>query len=289
MLVANTALGSGPLPLTRRDILPEVESPLLLTANNLPVTSQEHLDERDTKNTHQSMTAGQKRTKDVQRSDSYRRATERLSVHDSVEEIREELEGYIGEENKRKDNNDLNHASSNVTNKSKKESLFSLRIFSKKSGTDASSDTDDNQSSAQLGRKKKSVFIRLKERLEIAFIKDRNEQNRRGEKQKHTKELSARDTRKIFRRKGHKRREERRKTAEDTISQEGNKSARSCEPGFKGRNEPTESQSESQHSPGLFRKDIFKTLRDSVRRKSQCKFSTYLFFFQYQKKIRSVL
>lgn len=132
MLVANTALGSGPLPLTRRDILPEVESPLLLTANNLPVTSQEHLDERDTKNTHQSMTAGQKRTKDVQRSDSYRRATERLSVHDSVEEIREELEGYIGEESKRKDNNDLNHASSNVTNKSKKESLFSLRIFFKK-------------------------------------------------------------------------------------------------------------------------------------------------------------
>lgn len=265
MLVANTALASGTLPLTRRDILPEVESPLLLAANNFPTTSQEHLNERDTKNTHPSMTAGQKRENEIKRSNSYRRATDRLSVQDSAK-VREEFKGYFGEDNKRKDDNNLTHASSNVTHKSKKESLFPLRIFSKKSGTDASSDTDDDQSSVRLGRKKKSVFIRLKERLEFAFIKDRNEHNRRGEKQKHSNDLSASDTKKTYRRKSQKKGEERRKTAQDTVSQEDNKSAQPCEP---GQYEPTESQSESQHSPGLFRKDnIFKTLRDSFRRKS---------------------
>lgn len=280
------------IPMTKRDSLSTSGSRLSLISNNSNASNQKHLEEHDSKNTHLSMTAGQKRTTEIKRTDSYRRATARQSVYDNedvfapseeVEKINSSVNGegrrkYNTLPIRREDNNNVIDASNNCNHKSKKEKvrLFNLQTSnSVRSGTYPSPDTDDDQRSVQPERKKKSGFKRFKERLVLTFRKNDTERKWRSEKQKQSKDHSSSKHSKSGRRKSHKSdKHETEKLQHDRTERDVN-SNRSCEDGFKGQNgSACEGQSNtkviSQTSPGKIRRElnIFKSFRDSFRRKS---------------------
>ena len=175
------------IPMTKRDSLSTNASRLSLISDNSSASNSKHLIDKD----H----SGHKRTRKAQRSESYKRATQGLSVFEDLcaqngpREIRltsktkEDRRKYntlpIGKEN----NNNVVDVKSrqNDHKKTKKEKLN--RNSSVKSGTYPSPDTDDSPYSVEPERKKKSGFKRFKERLVLTFRKDARERKRRLEKE----------------------------------------------------------------------------------------------------------
>lgn len=176
------------IPMTKRDSLSTNASRLSLISTNSNASNSKHLNDND-----QSV---QKRTRKAQRTESYKRATQGLSVFEDLcaqngpREIRinsrttEERRKYntlpVGKEN---NNNIVDVSNSNHRTQKEKHSQFVERNTSVKSGTYPSPDTDDSPYSVEPERKKKSGFKRFKERLVLTFRKDARERKRRLEKE----------------------------------------------------------------------------------------------------------
>ena len=270
--------------MTKRESVSTSGSRLSLISNSSNASNHKHLDERDTKTTRPP--TGRKRTKEVKRTDSYRRATEGQSVYDDFGEYipttgRQGANNYASEDSRRKyntlpirreDNNNVIGTSNTLNHKTKKDSPFVLRNSSVKSGTYPSPDTDDDQRSVPPERKKKSAFKRFKERLALTFTKDTIERNRRGDKQKQCKDLSATEHRKSGRRKSHRSDKETTGKLQHNVKQGGDRSSHFSDDRLKGQN----GSAKSQTSAEKIRKEsnIFKSFRNSLRRKSppECKY-----------------
>ena len=176
------------IPMTKRDSLSTTASRLSLISTNSNASNSKHLNDND-----QSV---QKRTRKAQRTESYKKATQGLSVFEDFcaqngpREIRlnsrtkEERRKYntlpIGTEN---NNNVIDVKTSNHKAQKDKHSQFVERNTSVKSGTYPSPDTDDAPYSVEPERKKKSGFKRFKERLVLTFRKDARERKRRLDKE----------------------------------------------------------------------------------------------------------
>ena len=164
--------------------------------NNRRVSAEERKEFKDSDfvNSHPNMVAGKKRTiKKVKRTDSYKQALNRQSAC-------KDLETDIP-----CDNSNIKHKKRDAESRAKYNTLpikmdavvtdskpdvkrkkrpdhndydQFQRTASQKSGTFPSPDTDDDQSSIQPERKKKSAFKRMKERLIQTFRKDRNKETK---------------------------------------------------------------------------------------------------------------
>lgn len=265
------------IPMTKRDSISTSGSRQSLTSNNPNASHHKHSAERD----QSSVSSGQKRSHAIKRTNSYRIATERDSVYEIGDEISSEVLKAINNSTnganrqkyntlplRREDNNNVickHHA------ENERERQWKLRSsnLSNRSGAYPSSDTDDDHLSVQPERKKKSAFKRFKERLVLALMKDDKETQIRKEK----KRLKA--NRKGTRRKNHKSDKPETKKQKSDINETHTSATHSSkdrlqeEKYFKCEEEPN-SNFLSQDSPVTNRKgpNIFKSLRDSFRRKS---------------------
>lgn len=178
--------------MTKRESVSTTGSRLSLISNTSNASNQKHLDEKGSAST--------KRTKKVERTESYKRAIERQSVYEDLYVSQEEraiqtVSKSREDDDRRKyntlplrretNNNEMDNSTCNHKAKKEKHSPFVVRNSSVKSGTYPSPDTDDDQYSVEPERKKKSTFKRFKERLILTFRKDDKERKRRREKEKY--------------------------------------------------------------------------------------------------------
>ena len=267
MSATNVVQRHRTIPMTKKDSLSTNGSRLSLISNNSNASNPKHLNEKE----H----TGHKRARKAQRSESYKRATQGLSVFEDTcaqngaREIRltsrtkEERRKYntlpIGKES---NNNVVDVDTSNHKTHKGKPSPFVVRNSSVKSGTYPSPDTDDDQYSVEPERKKKSAFKRFKERLVLTFRMDDRERKRRQEKDKYSDSLN----RKSGRKKSSK--SDNHDTEKNKTDKNGTHSNHTHSPGVQERNV-------TQDSSEKIRKElnIFKSFRDSLRRKSppECK------------------
>ncbi|WAR07134.1 hypothetical protein MAR_017092 [Mya arenaria] len=161
---------------------------------NGAVGNQRHWGEKDFVNTNTEMVTGKKRTtKKVKRTDSYKQALNRESASDLindgpeiVSETRHRItDGTVHEDRKKYNTLPIKPGNSQpllvpsvvkqklVIGRSRTKNEFE-RSASQKSGTYPSPDTDDEQRSTRLDKKKKSKFTRMKERLIHTFKKDKD-------------------------------------------------------------------------------------------------------------------
>lgn len=204
------------IPMTKRESVASNGARVtLLNKGGNHISTSKRLDSKDFINTNPNMVAGKKRspraTKKVKRTDSYKIALNRDSVHSTLDdsainEISLNTNGHtsgLPRSEDRKKYNTLPRTIPSIetitvetkrhkreSDHSKKRSEFD-RNASQRSGTCPSPDTDTDQQSVMTDRKKKSAFKRMKERLILTFKRDRDRENASGDK-KGTKRGSSR-------------------------------------------------------------------------------------------------
>ena len=258
--------------MTKRESVSTNGSRLSLISNNSNASNQKSVPASTEK----------KRSKKIKRNESYKIATERLSIYeDDAEGGRDEgreialRNSVFNDEGRRKYNTlplriENNNNEIRTCNKPKadKPSQFVLRNASVKSGTYPSPDTDDDQRSVEPERKKKSAFKRFKERLLLSFKRDESQRQWRSEKRTNSKSHSSPQDKKHSRRKSNNsdkfENKEIRYQPNSTSYQNGRAN------GQKGtlRTDQHGVQNQPEASPVKIRRElnIFKSFRDSFKK-----------------------